>query len=155
MGGNTFTQETAIQDKNILQFFCFVLKWIRLLPSATKLRRLCFYTCLSVILFTGVGGVPGQVAPPAGTPPSRYAPQQVPPWAGTPPRQVHPPDRYTPRQVHPPAGTPPRSRYIPPGRYTPPPTPRQTATVADGTHPTGKHSCFVLIFGDVLTAIKN
>ena len=26
---------------------------IHSLPSATKLRRLCFYTCLSVILFTG------------------------------------------------------------------------------------------------------
>ena len=31
------------------------------LPSATKLRRLCFYTCLSVILFTG-GGVLSQHA---------------------------------------------------------------------------------------------
>ena len=27
------------------------------LPSATKLRGLCFYTCLSVILFTGGGAV--------------------------------------------------------------------------------------------------
>ena len=44
--------------------------------------RLCFYTCLSVILFTG--GVPGQVTPKVH------------------PRQVHPPG-----QVHPPAGTPP------------------------------------------------
>ena len=40
-----------------------------------SLQRLCFYTCLSVILFT-VGRVPGQVHPRAGTPL----------WAGT-----HPP----------------------------------------------------------------
>ena len=56
----------------------------------TNLRRLCFYTCLSVILFTGV---PGQVHPPG-----RSTPRQVHPKAGTPPpRQVHPLDRYTPR----------------------------------------------------------
>ena len=34
-----------------------------------SLRRLCFYTCLSVILFTE--GVPGQVHPQAGTPPGQ------------------------------------------------------------------------------------
>ena len=56
-----------------------------------SLRRLCFYTCLSVLLFT-VGGVPGQ----------------APPWAGTPPKQVHLPWAGTPRW----AGSP-------PGRYTP------------------------------------
>ena len=38
-----------------------------------SLRRLCFYTCLSVILFTG-WGLPGQVHPRAGTPPGRYTP---------------------------------------------------------------------------------
>ena len=38
-----------------------------------SLLRLCFYTCLSVILFMGGGGgVPGQV-PPLG----RYTPRQV------------------------------------------------------------------------------
>ena len=72
---------------------------------------------------------------------------------GTPPcDQVHPPGRYTPLdQVSPPptrtrytpwAGTPPRTRYPPPqdqvhptplGRYLP----RDTATAADGMHPTG------------------
>ena len=30
---------------------------------------------------------------------------------------------------------------LPPGRRHPPP--KQTATVADGTHPTGMHSCFL------------
>ena len=66
-----------------------------------SLRRLCFYTCLSV----HSEGVPGQVPPWAGTPPWQVPPGQVhPPWAGTPPGhgQVHPPG-----QLHPWAGTPP------------------------------------------------
>ena len=46
--------------------------------------------------------------------------------------QVHAPGPGTPHgdQVHPP-GTLPGTRY----------TPRDTATAADGTHPTGMHSC--------------
>ena len=62
-------------------------------------------------------------------------------WAGTPRDQVHPlgPD------------TPPGTRYIPQTRYTPGPgtppprpgTPRETADAADGTHPTGVHSCLM------------
>ena len=49
------------------------------------------------------------------------------------PRGRHPPgSRYPP-----PEQTPPRSRH-PPGAETPP---EQTATAADGTHPTGMHSC--------------
>ena len=78
-----------------------------------SLRRLCFYTCLSFILFTG--GVPDQVPPRdqvhppgPGTPPgARY-----PPGPGTPPwDQVHPGD-----QVHPPG-----TRYTPGTRYAPRP----------------------------------
>ena len=76
-------------------------------------RRLCFNTCLSVILFTG-GKYLGRYTPWAGTPlpPSRYTP----PPAGTP----LPPSRYTPvgRYIPPWEGTPP-SRYTPLGRYTP------------------------------------
>ena len=98
---------------------------VAFLPSATKLRRLCFYTCLSVILFTG-GEYLGRY-PPAGTPPrGRYTPQAGTPRAGTPLRQVHPP----------------WGRY-PPGRYH---HPREMATVADSTHPTGMHSFFVNFF---------
>ena len=76
---------------------------ITTLVTARKrsLRRLCFYTCLSVILFTAgestwAGKHPlGRYTPRAGTP------GQVPPG------QVHPLGRYTPLgQVH-------------PGRYTP------------------------------------
>ena len=39
-----------------------------------------------------------------------------------------------PQSRHPPGADPPRSR----------PPPQQTATVADGTHPTGMHSCSTL-----------
>ena len=67
-----------------------------------NLRRLCFYTCLSVILFTG-----GSTW--AGTPPPRQAhPLAVHPPMGryTPlgsytPREATPPGSYTPRQVPP------------------------------------------------------
>ena len=75
-----------------------------------SLQRLCFYTFLSVILFTGgntcwIGTPPPGRYTPAGTPPGRYTPQQVHPPAGT------PLIRYTPQ-----AGTP---RQVPLGRYTP------------------------------------
>ena len=96
------------------------LQFPSLLPSATKLRMLCFYRRVSVHR----GRVPDQVHPPSGTryppgtrytpqdqvqPPGRYTPGPgTPPGSGTPPRQVHPQgpgtplSRYTPR-----AGTPP------------------------------------------------
>ena len=117
------------------------------LPSATKLRRLCFYKRVSV---NGGGGVPEQVSPLGpGTPPwtrytplgpgtspgTRYIPRdQVHPWdqvhppgPGTPQDQVHPlgpgtppGTRYPLDQVHPLGpGTPPGTRYPPWTRYTP------------------------------------
>ena len=77
----------------------------------------------------------------------------TPPWdqvhplgPGTPPGT-----RYTPLGpcTLPGPGTPPRTRYTPKdqvhssrtSRYTPP---RDTATAADGTHPTGMHFCTIL-----------
>ena len=81
------------------------------LPPANEVWGKDMFLHVSVILFTGrgvsgtprAGTRPGQVHPPAGTPPGRCNPL----------RQVHPPGRYTPlRQVPPFAG---RS-----GRYTPP-----------------------------------
>ena len=55
--------------------------------SATKLRRLCFYTCLSVH-GGGGGGLPQCML--------RYHPQeQTPPWEQTPPR-TRPPWEQTP-----------------------------------------------------------
>ena len=88
-------------------------------------------------------------------------------YAGIPPRSRHPPGTRHPQSRHPPgtkhpqeqappgadtptgAGTPPEQ--TPPGAGTPleqaPPGPdpssQQTATVADGTHPTGMHSCYL------------
>ena len=69
-----------------------------------SLRRLCFYTCLSV--HRGEGEYLG-----------RYTPRQV-----HPPDQVHPLDQVHPPwdQVHPLGpGTPPWTRYTPQTRYTP------------------------------------
>ena len=99
------------------------------------------------------------------TPPkTRYTPrdqvhplEQTPPGPGTPPNQVHPRARYTPLEQTPPGpGTPPRPgtptrpgsptwdqvHHPPLGPGTPP---RDTSTAADGTHPTGMHSCFSFI----------
>ena len=129
-----------------------------LLPSATKLRRLCFYKHVSV----HGGGVPDQVHPPGpGTPSrTRYTPGTrytlpgtrytplgpgAPPGPGTPPPgpgtplpdQVHPPDL-----VHPQGPCTPPDQVHPAGPGTPP---RDTATAKDGTHPTGMHSCHILL----------
>ena len=103
-------------------------------------RRLCFYTCLSVILFTGgstwAGAtlsrytpdryIPlGRFTPQAGTHPGRYSPLgryppgQVHPQAGTPPGRYTPWAGTPPRQVHPQAGTP-QAGTLPLGRYTSP-----------------------------------
>ena len=49
---------------------------------------------------------------------------------------IPPPEQTTPGNRHPPLG----SRH-PPGADTPP---GETATAADGTHPTGMHSCKIL-----------
>ena len=109
------------------QLICFRLDIESVsLPSAMKLRRLCFYMCLSVhrgeylnrytwdqVHPLRPGTPPDQVHPPGpGTlPRTRYTPwdQVHPPGPGTPPDQVHPPGpgtlprtRYTPwNQVHP------------------------------------------------------
>ena len=95
---------------------------IFVLPSANEVWGKVIFLHLSVILFTGEGGVPGQVYPPLrpGTPPgTRYTPgNRYTPWD-----QVHPPGtRYTPQdQVYPPGpGTPPWTRYTTPGPGTPP-----------------------------------
>ena len=67
--------------------------------------------------------VRGGVHPVADTPPGRH-----PPRADTP--QTNTPSRQTPSQADTPLGRHP---------------PRQTATAADGTHPTGMHSCCLWI----------
>ena len=137
------------------------------LPSATKLRRLCFYRRVSVHR----EGVPDQVHPPGpGTPPgTRYTPwgqvhppepgtspgTRYTPWAGTPHRAGTPLGRYTPprpgtppragtppRQVHPPDQAHPPRQVHPPGRYTPPdryPLPGQVPPPQAGTPPDQVH----------------
>ena len=91
-----------------------------LLPSATKLRRLCFYTCLS---FCSQGGLPQYML---GYHPPEQAPlldQPHPPRPGTLPQTRYPHSRHfpTPRTRHhpsdkaPPGPGTPQSRH-PPGR---------------------------------------
>ena len=61
-----------------------------------------------------------------------------------PPRQKPPLGRYPPGQ------TPPSGRYSPPGRHSPhADTLTETATAADGTHPTGMYSCFMMVFNEI------
>ena len=90
-----------------------------LLPSATKLQRLCFYRRLSVHRGGGVPDPHGtrytprdQVHPPGtrytplrpGTPPgTRYTPQdqEHPPGPGPPLDQVHPRDQVSPPEIRP------------------------------------------------------
>ena len=115
-----------------------IIFYFNLLPSATKLRRLCFYTCLSFCSQWGSASVHAGIPPGPRTPPgTRHTPpEQTPPGSRhLRPRSRHPPSRQSPWEQTSP--TP-----ILPGADTPPP---ETATVADGTHPTGMHSCFKLI----------
>ena len=79
------------------------------------------FSQVSVILFTGGVYTPFHLAR---HPPSRHSPCRHPlPWADT------LPGRHLPRQ------TPPQVDN----------TPSETATAADGTHPTGMHSCYHLL----------
>ena len=84
-----------------------------------------------------------------------------PPGAGTPQEQAPPTgaDTPSPREQAPPEQVPPRAGTPSPKEQAPPfpqeahHTPQQTATVADGTHPTGMHSCLrmILISDYILT----
>ena len=116
----------------------------QLLPSTTKLRRLCFYRRLSVHRW----GVPDQVHPQEQTAPgTRYTPRaRYTPRSRHPPDQVHPPGADTPLGLGTPPGPgiPPWSRHTPPDqvpprtRYTPmgPGTP-QSRHPPDQVHPPG------------------
>ena len=78
--------ETLKLFKIIWKLYCTISNIYIVTARKRSLRRLCFYTCLSVHW----GGVPGQVHSRAGTPPGRYTPRaDTPPWAGTPPTTVH------------------------------------------------------------------
>ena len=107
------------------------------------------FSHLSVILFTGgSASVHAGICPPR----RRHPPDQAPCWEQTPPQdQTHPPgadppprEQTPPRSRHPPGGDPPGTRHPSPDQALPgpgTPSPWQTATVADGTYPTGIHSC--------------
>ena len=70
-----------------------------------------------------------------GIPPrSRYPLEQTPPQSTHTPGTRHPPGPEAPWDQAPPC-----QDQAPPG----PGTPQQTATVADGMHPTGMHSCLI------------
>ena len=117
---------------------------------------------LSVILSTGGEGLPqcmlGYHPPGTRHPPqSRHPPGPGPPKANTPRTSPPPPrDQVTPEQTPPPWDQVPRSRHPLPGSSPPwsrhplgpgtPPPPQETATCADGTHPTGIHSCLNKIY---------
>ena len=103
-----------------IEVFSYLTTYYMLLPSATKLRRLCFYTCLSVILFTG-RGLPQCML-------GYHTPRPA-------PLTRHPPGADTPRPGTPlGADTP----------YQAPPPPTADSYCCDGTHPTGMHSCLIL-----------
>ena len=109
----------ACYESNLFGTWQWLRSYIFSLPSATKLRRLCFYTCLSVILFTGAVCLSAC-------------------WDTTPRDQAHTlpgPSTSTPQdQAH-----TPETRHPRPGRH--PPGTRHTPW--DGTHPTGMHSCYI------------
>ena len=105
------------------------------LPSATKLRKLCFYRCLSV----DRGGLPQCML---GYPLEQTPQEQHPP---PPPGTRHPPRPGTPSDQAPLEPGTPRTRH-PPSRPHPSRPPQQTATAADGTYPTWLHSCFHVVF---------
>ena len=92
------------------------------------------YVFTGVCLSTRGVGVSASVHAGIPLPKSRH-PQEAdtPPRADTPQKQTPPPRADTPQKQ-----TPTKSRH-PPKEADPP---RDTATAADGTHPTGMHSCF-------------
>ena len=107
------------------------------LPSAMKLRQGNIFTSVCQEFCPG-GCLPQCML--------GYTPRQTPTYpADTPPGQTPPhadtaPGRH-PLTRHPPVRHPPPGRHPPLGRHPP----QQTATAADGTHPTGMHSCLFQI----------
>ena len=98
-------------------------------PQTTFAKVMCLH--LSVILFTG--GVSQHAM---GQTPRQEDTRKTPPQEDTkktPPQEDRPPKEDTRK---------PTQEDRPPGADTP--LPKQTATAADGTHPTGMHSCCTL-----------
>ena len=110
---------------------------IRNVVAARSRYYICRWFC------SRVGCLADTPSPRADIPLGRH-PSGRHPHRQTPPRQTSPQANTIPRQTpslgrHPPKQTPPRQT---PPNQTPPSFPK-TATAADGTHPTGIHSCFL------------
>ena len=132
-------------------------------PGTTPQAR---YTPWDQVHPPGPGAPPDQIHPLGpGTPlppGARYTPRdqvgtpqdQVPPLGpGVPPDQVHPPGQGTPPGTQ----VSPQTRYTHPGPGTlprPGTTPLDTATAADGTHPTGMHSYYDNVVVTHTTSVK-
>ena len=97
---------------------------------------------LSVILFTG-----GSASVHAGyhIPPKQAPPRTRHPTDQAPPGTRHPLDQAPPQEQAPPQDQvpPPQDQAPPRTRHTP--SRAEMATAADGTHPTGMHSCFHMV----------
>ena len=143
------------------------------LPSATKLRRLCFYTCLSFCSRGGGvclsacwdttpgAGTPWEQTPPRSGTPLDQAPPGADPLEHAPPDRAHPPGADTPQSRHPQSRhppSPPREQHCC-GRYAPGMHscyyPRKRFASRDGyccgryasmRGFTGMHSCYVFIY---------
>ena len=107
-----------------LQYNRSINKFYIIIARKRSLRRLCFYTCLSVILFTGgvSASVHAQIHTPPGadTPLEQIHPEQTPhPQSRHPPglEQTHPQSRH-PQSRHPLGADTPQSRHLP-GADTP------------------------------------
>ena len=100
----------------------------------TKLRKgIVFYTCLSVILFTGGGACVPHMPPRHAHPPAKHVPHHAHPHH-TSPYHEDLPAMHAPRHTLPPA-------MQPPATHAPPPDTTRCSQWAGGTHPTGMHSC--------------
>ena len=105
-----------------------------------EVAKVMFLHLCQSFCYRGEGGLPqcmlGYNPPEQTPPPEQASPGSRHPLEQAPPMSRHPSELAPPWSRHPPEQAPPWSRH-PPG----PDTPSQTATAADGTHPTGMHSC--------------
>ena len=109
-----YTQNWAVSRSTkmlhkLLSYLADVTSLRLFLPSATKLRRLSFYTCLSFCSQGGSASVLAGIPPP---------PEQTPCHPS--PRTRHPPEQTPPDQAPPGADTPQTRQPLPPRADTPP-----------------------------------
>ena len=118
---------------------------VTLVTARKRLRRLCFYTCLSVCPQRGLpecmlgyhlpgpGTPKDQAAPGADIPRSRLPLDQAPPGTRYPPGPGTPSSRHP----QPPTPHPPAPKAVHAGRYS---------QQAGSMHPTGMQSCYLYFF---------